>query len=138
MIDVERRWAAAAAGRPACVSCSRKSSKLMCPQPPLSRVDQPDHDLPAQVAGQVDDDTLEVLAIVARGPEDDLAGVLPDQLDARRRARAARRPGSWRTASIPGTGTDVKRPLGRVAALLVGADPEPALRAGCACRPAAG
>ena len=52
-------------------------------------VHQPDHDLPAHVLRQVDDHAFEVLAIVPRRPEDNLARILPDQLDARRRPGAA-------------------------------------------------
>ena len=52
-------------------------------------VDEPDHDVFAQVGGQVDHDAFEIFAIVARGAKDDLAGIAADELDAGRRTRAA-------------------------------------------------
>ncbi len=45
-------------------------------------VDQPDDELLALVRGQVDDHARQVLGVIARGPRDDLAVVLTDQLHA--------------------------------------------------------
>ena len=47
----------------------------MCPQPPLSGIDEPDHDVLSEMVAQVHDDSFEILAINARGSEDHLAGV---------------------------------------------------------------
>ena len=53
------RWRGS--GRSGRSSWSRKSSKLMWPQPPVSLVDQADEDLLAEVRRQVDGDRLHVL-----------------------------------------------------------------------------
>ena len=89
-------------------------------------IDEPDHDVFAEVGGQVGHDPFQIFAIVARGSKDDLAGVASDELDARRGTRAARDQEARERLGDPERDGG-QSSLGRVSAVLECSDPEPAL-----------